>query len=63
MIKIINCFYREMLSSGHILAMDAKNLLDVVDSVRMQYPEVEALVRGQPSETAKEQHTGVAAAS
>lgn len=52
-----------MLSSGHILAMDAKNLLDVVDSVRMQYPEVEALVRGQPSETAKEQHTGVAAAS
>jgi len=50
-----------MLSSGHILAMDAKNLLDVVDSVRMQYPEVEAIVRGQKSETHKEQHPGVAA--
>lgn len=54
-------FHREMLSSGHILAMDAKNLLDVVDSVRMQYPEVEAIVRGQKSETHKEQHPGVAA--
>jgi len=50
-----------MLSSGHILAMDAKNLLDVVDSVRMQYPEVEAMIRGRQSETAKEQHHGVAA--
>lgn len=51
-----------MLSSGHILAMDAKNLLDVVDSVRMQYPEVEAMIRGgRLSETAKEQHSGVVA--
>jgi len=50
-----------MLSSGHILAMDAKNLLDVVDSVRMQYPEVEAIVCGQKSETPKEQHPAVAA--
>lgn len=49
-----------MLSSGHILAMDAKNLLDVVDSVRMQYPEVEAMISHQ-SETAKEQPHGVAA--
>lgn len=49
-----------MLSSGHILAMDAKNLLDVVDSVRMQYPEVEALISGKQSEIAKEQHIGVA---
>lgn len=49
-----------MLSSGHILAMDAKNLLDVVDSVRMQYPEVEALISSKPSETTKEQHFGVA---
>jgi len=50
-----------MLSSGHILAMDAKNLLDVVDSVRMQYPEVEAIISGRQSETAKEQHPGVTA--
>lgn len=51
-----------MLSSGHILAMDAKNLLDVVDSVRMQYPEVEAMIRsGQLPETAKEQHHGLVA--
>ncbi|KAL4089992.1 hypothetical protein QTP88_024910 [Uroleucon formosanum] len=54
-------YSKEMLSSGHILAMDAKNLLDVVDSVRMQYPEVEAMIRGRQSETTKEQHHGVAA--
>ena len=36
-----------MLSSAHILAMNAKNLLDVVDSIRMHYPHVNALmVRG-----------------
>lgn len=28
-----------MLSSAHILAMDTKNLLDVVDSVRTRYPQ------------------------
>lgn len=49
-----------MLSSGHILAMDAKNLLDVVDSVRMQYPEVEAIIRSQQTETAKEHQPSVA---
>ncbi|XP_026813517.1 focal adhesion kinase 1 isoform X3 [Rhopalosiphum maidis] len=54
-------YSKEMLSSGHILAMDAKNLLDVVDSVRMQYPEVEAMISGQQSETAKEQLPGVTA--
>ncbi|XP_025407805.1 focal adhesion kinase 1 isoform X2 [Sipha flava] len=53
-------YSKEMLSSGHILAMDAKNLLDVVDSVRMQYPEVEAIISGQQSEASKEQHSGVA---
>lgn len=50
-----------MLSSGHILAIDAKNLLDVVDSVRMQYPDVEAIVSGGKSETAKEQPPSLAA--
>lgn len=29
-----------MLSAAHVLAMDAKNLLDVVDSVRIRYPEL-----------------------
>lgn len=29
-----------MLSAAHILAMDAKNLLDVVDSVRIRYPDL-----------------------
>ena len=29
-----------MLSSAHVLAMDAKNLLDVVDGIRMKYPNV-----------------------
>lgn len=29
-----------MLSAAHVLAMDAKNLLDVIDSIRMRYPYV-----------------------
>lgn len=29
-----------MLSSAHVLAMDAKNLLDVVDSLRQRYPDL-----------------------
>lgn len=29
-----------MLSAAHVLAMDAKNLLDVVDSVRIRYPDL-----------------------
>ncbi|XP_069676126.1 focal adhesion kinase 1 isoform X3 [Periplaneta americana] len=33
--------YRKgMLSAAHILAMDAKNLLDVIDSIRMRHPDV-----------------------
>ncbi|XP_043274761.1 focal adhesion kinase 1 isoform X7 [Venturia canescens] len=33
--------YRKgMLSAAHILAMDAKNLLDVIDSIRIRYPRV-----------------------
>lgn len=34
-----------MLSSAHVLAMDAKTLLDVVDSVRIRYPEVNQIIR------------------
>lgn len=29
-----------MLSSAHVLAMDAKNLLDVVDSLRVRFPDL-----------------------
>lgn len=29
-----------MLSAAHVLAMDAKNLLDVVDSVRIRHPDL-----------------------
>lgn len=29
-----------MLSAAHILAMDAKNLLDVIDSIRIRYPDI-----------------------
>jgi len=41
--------YRKgMLSSAHILAMDAKNLLDVIDTIRQNYPKVDQLiVRGR----------------
>lgn len=31
---------RVMLSAAHALAMDAKNLLDVIDSIRIRFPEV-----------------------
>lgn len=34
-----------MLSAAHVLAMDAKNLLDVVDSVRIRYPEVDEIFK------------------
>lgn len=37
---ILLSFRRMMLSAAHALAMDAKNLLDVVDSIRIRYPEV-----------------------
>ncbi len=36
-----------MLSSAHVLAIDAKNLLDVVDGIRIRYPHVNShIVRG-----------------
>lgn len=38
-----------MLSAAHVLAMDAKNLLDVVDSIRARYPELFA--QQQPTPT------------
>ena len=33
-----------MLSSAHVLAMDAKRLLDVIDKIRMNYQHVNELV-------------------
>lgn len=29
-----------MLAAAHVLAMDSKNLLDVVDTIRMRYPQI-----------------------
>lgn len=38
-----------MLSAAHVLAMDAKNLLDVVDSIRIRYPNLNvAQIQGTP---------------
>lgn len=37
-------FFRGMLSAAHILAMDAKNLLDVIDSIRIRYPYVDSQI-------------------
>lgn len=39
-----------MLSAAHVLAMDAKNLLDVVDSIRIRYPKVDSLMCMPPEE-------------
>ncbi|KAH8291543.1 hypothetical protein KR054_012618, partial [Drosophila jambulina] len=37
----LDCEYRKsMLSAAHVLAMDAKNLFDVVDSIRQRYQHV-----------------------
>lgn len=42
--------YRKgMLGAAHVLAMDAKNLLDVVDSIRQRYPEVDIYIRNSES--------------
>lgn len=39
-----------MLSAAHILAMDAKNLLDVIDSIRIRYPYVDSQICQRPSD-------------
>lgn len=40
-------YRKRMLSSAHVLAMDAKNLLDVIDKIRIKYPHVNShIVRG-----------------
>lgn len=35
-------YRKSMLSAAHVLAMDAKNLLDVVDSIRARFPAIDA---------------------
>lgn len=40
-----------MLSAAHILAMDAKNLLDVIDSIRIRYPYVDNQICERQQET------------
>ena len=37
--------FRGMLSTAHALAMDAKHLLDAVDSVRIRFPQVDLMMR------------------
>ena len=46
--NIINfVLFRGMLSSAHVLAMDAKNLLDVMDKIRMRFSQVnDHILRG-----------------
>uniref|UniRef100_A0A1B6E257 non-specific protein-tyrosine kinase n=1 Tax=Clastoptera arizonana TaxID=38151 RepID=A0A1B6E257_9HEMI len=49
----LDAVYRKnMLSAAHVLAMDAKNLLDVVDSIRIRYPEVDSIICSPPDESA-----------
>ncbi|XP_065222614.1 focal adhesion kinase 1-like isoform X2 [Planococcus citri] len=43
---MVDSSYRKsMLSSAHVLAIDAKNLLDVIDSVRIRYPDVDKMIK------------------
>ncbi|XP_035892767.1 uncharacterized protein LOC118503516 isoform X4 [Anopheles stephensi] len=58
-------YRKSMLSAAHVLAMDAKNLLDVVDSIRVRYPNLfpqQQQQQQQPSApsspTQRQQHVG-----
>lgn len=42
----LRTFPRGMLSAAHILAMNAKNLLDVIDHVRIKHPSINVLFSG-----------------
>uniref|UniRef100_A0A2M3ZFM1 Focal adhesion kinase 1 n=1 Tax=Anopheles braziliensis TaxID=58242 RepID=A0A2M3ZFM1_9DIPT len=55
-------YRKSMLAAAHVLAMDAKNLLDVVDSIRVRYPTLfqrQSSVPGSP--TQRQQHAAVTA--
>ncbi|XP_058790088.1 focal adhesion kinase 1 [Phymastichus coffea] len=51
--------YRKgMLSAAHILAMDAKNLLDVIDSVRIRFPYVDSQICQKHNEMLNSRNSG-----
>ncbi|XP_063707985.1 focal adhesion kinase 1 isoform X2 [Culicoides brevitarsis] len=43
-------YRKSMLACAHVLAMDAKNLLDVVDSIRVRYPDLVLPAHLQPQQ-------------
>lgn len=47
--------YRSMLSAAHALAIDAKNLLDVVDAIRVRFPQIQARILAQAMKSNSEQ--------
>ncbi|XP_031785611.1 focal adhesion kinase 1 isoform X3 [Nasonia vitripennis] len=51
--------YRKgMLSAAHILAMDAKNLLDVIDSIRIRFPYVDSQICQRHNEMSNSRNSG-----
>lgn len=54
----VNRFYRGMLSAAHILAMDAKNLLDVIDSIRIRFPYVDSQICQRHNEMSNSRNSG-----
>lgn len=56
-----NVYRKGMLSAAHVLAMDAKNLLDAVDSIRIRFPDVDRIISNggiPPPEPAPEGPSG-----
>uniref|UniRef100_A0AAG5DN03 Protein kinase domain-containing protein n=1 Tax=Anopheles atroparvus TaxID=41427 RepID=A0AAG5DN03_ANOAO len=60
-------YRKSMLAAAHVLAMDAKNLLDVVDSIRVRYPNLFPRQPSVPTSPTQRQHgsnsTGPSASS
>uniref|UniRef100_A0A182PJM9 Focal adhesion kinase 1 n=1 Tax=Anopheles epiroticus TaxID=199890 RepID=A0A182PJM9_9DIPT len=58
-------YRKSMLSAAHVLAMDAKNLLDVVDSIRVRYPNLfpQQQQPSAPSSPTQRQHGATAVTS
>lgn len=51
-----------MLGAAHVLAMDSKNLLDVVDAIRIRYPHINKQfkkLQETPAEVSEEATEGV----
>ncbi|XP_058118028.1 uncharacterized protein LOC131289552 [Anopheles ziemanni] len=49
-------YRKSMLAAAHVLAMDAKNLLDVVDSIRVRYPNLFQRQPSVPTSPTQRQH-------